>query len=855
MGHNTQPVVIFQMTSGNPYQIIYISTQIWSMTGYKPEECQSIPNFWSATAVLEDKNPVENDIQQAVANKESFQLTYRLITKEGRQATVHLEGLPDKKSKASQLIYQGLLSLINQNESSEENFRQTSLTLEKLLAESTADLDRRALQLTTLYQISVELAEQHSLSTIYPLIVERSMKLLVASSAAVYLFDPRQKDFEAVCTSGSAVVLHSRTQMGEGVIGSAGMTGQIMIVNDYSSHVKKFPHTRKLPVRALMAAPMLYNGDLMGIIAVFEEADIKHQFREADGNILMLMAGQLASSIHNCRLLEEVSEKSAQLTLLYDAGLALNSVLEPKAQLEFLLKIAKEALHADRAAFFRFIDVQAEYRYDLGLGYQEQVLEAMKRLKITSADDYNLVAWVGKSRLPVNVPDVYLDPRYFAVDPAIRSMLLVSVEHENHLLGVLSMSAERQNNFNPQEERLLNLYANEVAIAIENARLFNEARDHLKRSQYLRTIDQSISASFDLRATLNVVLDQFISQLGVDAADVLLVNPYSQTLNYTTGRGFRTLALQQTHLKIGSGLAGKAAYERRILMIPDLAAESDWLSQSPHLAAEGFVSYYAVPFLSKGLVKGVLEIFSRSLLTPDREWLEFLESLERQLAIATGNSIMFDDLQRSNIEVIEAYDATLEGWLRALDLRDKETQGHTRQVVEKTLLMARALSFSREELVHIRRGALLHDFGKIGIPDSILTKAGPLTEAEWVVMRNHPVYAYNMIYPIAYLRPALDIPYCHHEKWDGSGYPRGIKGKFIPQAARIFAVVDVWEALSAPRIYRPEPWPEDKIRQYLVDQSGKHFDPEMVEVFFKILPGSGAMDEKPVQSQPGAADL
>ncbi len=181
-----------------------------------------------------------------------------------------------------------------------------------------------------------------------------------------------------------------------------------------------------------------------------------------------------------------------------------------------------------------------------------------------------------------------------------------------------------------------------------------------------------------------------------------------------------------------------------------------------------------------------------------------------------------------------AYDATIEGWSHAMDLRDKETEGHTQRVTELTLKMALALHVGEENLAHIRRGALLHDIGKLGVPDAILLKEGKLTDEEWVIMRKHPTYACEMLSQIEYLRPALDIPYCHHEKWDGTGYPRGLKGEEIPLAARMFAVVDVWDAVTSDRPYRPA-WTKEQALTYIIEHSGTHFDPEIVQVFLKVI--------------------
>ncbi len=356
----------------------------------------------------------------------------------------------------------------------------------------------------------------------------------------------------------------------------------------------------------------------------------------------------------------------------------------------------------------------------------------------------------------------------------------------------------------------------------------------LMRLAALRDIDVAITSSLDLRVTLMVILDEVIDQLSVDAADILLLNPRTHVLEYAESRGFRTTALRQTHLRLGEGHAGCAALERRTVQVSNLSSREDSLTRSPLLAGEGFAEYIAVPLISKGHVKGVLEIFHRSSISPDREWMDFLESLATQAAIAVDNAEMFNELERSNIELKRAYDTTLEGWSRALDYRDKETEGHSRRVTDLTAQIALAMGMSDEELVHVRRGALLHDIGKLGVPDSILLKPGKLTAEEWEVMKKHPIISYEVLSPISFLRQAVDIPYCHHEKWDGSGYPRGLKGEQIPLAARIFAIVDVWDALQSDRPYRPA-WSREATMEYIRQQTGIQFDPKVSEVFAMVI--------------------
>jgi HD-GYP domain-containing protein (c-di-GMP phosphodiesterase class II) len=233
-------------------------------------------------------------------------------------------------------------------------------------------------------------------------------------------------------------------------------------------------------------------------------------------------------------------------------------------------------------------------------------------------------------------------------------------------------------------------------------------------------------------------------------------------------------------------------------------------------------------------VIGTLVVGRRSPLPVDEDWMEFLDALAGQAAMAIESVRALEQVQRSRLELSVAQEATIEGWARALDLRDRETGDHTLRVAELSVDMGRLSGMSPDELVHLRHGALLHDIGKMGVPDSILHKAGPLSDDEWAVMKRHPVYAYELLNPIIHLRPALEIPYCHHERWDGSGYPRGLAGEAIPVAARLFSVVDVWDALRSNRPYRAA-WPNERVLDYITDNAGKQFAPRSVELFKAAL--------------------
>ncbi len=354
----------------------------------------------------------------------------------------------------------------------------------------------------------------------------------------------------------------------------------------------------------------------------------------------------------------------------------------------------------------------------------------------------------------------------------------------------------------------------------------------IKHLNVLHSIEKAITSTLDLNIILDILIEKVITQLKIDAVAVLLLKQHTQILEYVVSRGFRTSALKHTKLKLGESNAGRAAIERNIVTISNLKEDLDGFIRSELFPQEEFISYIAVPLIAKGEVKGVLELFHRTPLNTAPGWVEFIETVADGAAIAIDNATVYKEVRRSNVELTHAYDTTIEGWSRAMDLRDKETEGHSQRVTEITVNIARKIGI-KEELEHIKRGALLHDIGKMGIPDNILLKPGRLTDEEWKIMKKHPVYAYELLYPIEYLRPAIDIPYYHHEKWDGTGYPRGFKGKDIPLSARIFAIVDVWDALLSDRPYRPA-WSKEKALEHIKSQAGTHFEPEVVDIFLKM---------------------
>jgi|LFRM01.1.fsa_nt_gb HD-GYP domain-containing protein (c-di-GMP phosphodiesterase class II)/DNA-binding LacI/PurR family transcriptional regulator len=360
-------------------------------------------------------------------------------------------------------------------------------------------------------------------------------------------------------------------------------------------------------------------------------------------------------------------------------------------------------------------------------------------------------------------------------------------------------------------------------IAELNTNLATEV-EHLSS---LRIIDQAITGVHDRTMLLNVLMSEILTQQKADGIIISLIDPAGSTPIVAASRGVRNLFPDD---------------ERPIavtpLFVPDLTTKTgDDIDNERQIlfAEEDYTGYCRVPLSVHGEVNGILELFTRRPLPEGSGWRHFLETLAGQAAIAIENDRLVHGLKRANTCLRESYNTTIEGWSRALDLRDHETEGHCIRVAQMSVRLGRKLGLDEHDIENLYRGALLHDIGKVGIPDSILLKPGPLTHEERTIMNKHPKYAHDLLAPIEFLLPALSVPWCHHEKWDGTGYPQGLKGKDIPLFARIFAVIDVWDALSSERPYRG-PWEREKVVAYLRAESGTHFDPDVVNAFLEFLP-------------------
>jgi PAS domain S-box-containing protein len=761
---------------------------------------------------------------------------------------LHWDGLPNTRSEIAVPIHSGdrLLGIIDLQSTQVNAFDDSDVeALSVLAGQFAVALDNtrlfeqtkhRAQEFEAIFRVSSALRSAVTRADMLAVSLDQIGKLFDTHAAAIALVDEHNHGIHVTLGSGGWASLTGQKLSTEAASWEYVIATGKTYCNNYINGSMTIPATAiGEDIRAMACVPLISQEMTIGALAIGRHYDIS----EEDLRALIGIGDMIANAIQRSSLYEKTQQHADLMVTVSSIGRSLAETLNIE---EIYARLAQAVLdlYPDIAAvLISEFDPSSEMitcAYGLSDGQRIEVTE-LPPLPL-APQNQGTQSWVIRERKPLIVDDL---PNKLTIKYTLgkanresQSAVYAPLLAKGEVLGLIQVQSYSPARFTKGDAELLMLIANTGAIAIENARLFAEIRQRMLRMSALRTMDMAISSSFDLRVTLNVLLDQVTSQLGVDAACILLYNVHSRTLEYTAGRGFRSVTNSPISLRLDQSLAGRAALERRVIHIPNLRSTAGTRPLLHSILEENFISYYATPLLAKGQVKGVLEIYNHTSLNPDAEWKEYLETLAGDAAIAIDNATMFNDLQRSNVELTLAYDRTLEGWSRALELRDEETEGHAHRVNEMTLKLAVAMGVGESELQHIRRGALLHDIGKMGVPDQILHKPGPLSEEEWEIMRLHPVHAYELLSRIPYLKPALDIPYCHHERWDGTGYPNGLKGEEIPLSARIFAAVDVWDALLSKRPYR-DAWPEEKVISYLGQESGKHFDPVVIDRFLHLL--------------------
>jgi HD-GYP domain-containing protein (c-di-GMP phosphodiesterase class II)/PAS domain-containing protein len=469
-------------------------------------------------------------------------------------------------------------------------------------------------------------------------------------------------------------------------------------------------------------------------------------------------------------------------------------------------------------------------------GYAEKGLAEWVQHKKFKIDEIASVADIIRTKKHILTSDCETDASWTVIAETawIKSNIMAPLLADGRVIGFLNIDSTTRGFFNEENAKKLVSFTDQISTALKNAHLFEDLRKRMNRMQAMTQIDQAINSSLDLNISLEIILMQAREQLRADGVDILLVDDINQRLVFSKARGFKTDVINKTNLRLGTGLPGNAVLERSIVSIPDLETATESFFKNVLIEQEGFKSYYCVPLVTKGQLKGVMEIFFKQHFQADQEWLEFLGTLAQQSAIAINNAELLNSLQAGQFDLVNAYENALQGWSDSIENQIGGNKGNPQRVVEAAVKIAEKMGMNRTDLANFKRGAMLHDIGNAAIPASLLGKPGALTEDEWQIIRTHPLQARTMLTKSKYLANAMDIPCFHHEKWDGSGYPQGLKAEAIPLAARIYSVADAWDALTSDRPYR-KAWSMLKTMKYIHAQSGIAFDPTVVNAFEELL--------------------
>lgn len=765
-----------------------------------------------------------------------------------RRATV--PGTPETAGKleslmASPLILRGkTIGVINAwrlkdnglfNES-ELNFllgiaHQVSICIEssKLFQATT----RQAQEAAAIAEVGRDISATLQLDTVLQRIASYAMNLLHAETSAVYLANPATGTLQAIAALGmdAEAIKSDPLPIGTGILGNIALQNLGEIVNDTANDPRTIivKGTEKNPLEHLMGVPILLKDKHSGMLAVWRSG-IGAEFALRELDFLTNLARQAAVAIENARLYNEAQRRLKELEIINRVSTSLRVTPSFDEMLPILLNETLKLTGTSHGSIWLYDHTSDKLVQRAASGMESRLKhKSLSPMEGIIGYTFRTGKTYQSSELKNDV--LLLEGERETMIPGY-SAFCIPIQSTAGPVGVLAVIVEKARQIS-EEIHLLAILAEITGNSIHRAQLYEQSQRQVRRLTSLRDIDSAIASSFDLRLTLNILMDQTVSHLNVDAVNIGLYHPDLQSLTYLNGVGFTIPSPTRPQIRMGEGLAGQVLIRQQTCHITNLQHAPEAANEIL-IKREGFVTYIGIPLIVKGQIKGVFEVFHRSTLSPTPDWMEFLHTLAGQAAIAIDSSQLFENLQRSNQELIQAYDTTLEGWARALELRDRETEGHTRRVTELTMRLARYIGVNDNEMVNIYRGVLLHDIGKMGVPDHILKKDGRLTEEEWAEMRKHPVYAYNLLSPISFLRGVLDIPYCHHERWDGKGYPRGLKGEQIPLSARIFSVVDNWDALLSDRPYR-KAWPFEKVKEYLRECAGTLLDPRIVEIFLAMI--------------------
>jgi putative nucleotidyltransferase with HDIG domain len=682
--------------------------------------------------------------------------------------------------------------------------------------------------------------------------LEQAAKLAAADGAECHLVNSSgelqfttQYNLEPDFVSGS---LDIRFPLGTGIPGMALTNQKAFFIPDIEAEetYQRQNLAQKAFYRSLLCIPLSGMDSLLGTFTLYfrKRAQLTAGLRET----VTAIGKQLGISIERAHLFQQTTEQLKELQILQTVANALNRSANIQEALERSLEAVITAMNM-RCGWVVLLDGFQKNRLAASYNLPPELDPADWSAMRTHCRCIELLQ-LGKLDAAIKIVECQQLKRVTSPDYPYHSHASIPVRAGTKFLGNLNIVPPSGSAITIENYRLFNSIGDQIGVAIERARLYEQAKEQrTQEQQILLGHGQMLLGEHNLQTILDQTIKVVSDVLQVEYAALALVAPGGNVYSIKTELGFPSQKMQEAvDIPVTDNSAISLSIRTKTpIIIPDINLEKQLKTYITDHNIK-LTSSLIVPMLMGAEALGGIAVYSQSPRQWSEDEIRLLSLLANQTAIAIENTRLFkaEHTIRKRAEALHlqtikqaqditlAYDATIEGWSHALDLRDKETEEHTLRVTNLTLQLAQAIGVSDSALIHIRRGALLHDIGKMGIPDNILRKSGALSDEEWSMMRQHPRLAYEMLSAIVYLLPALDIPYCHHEKWDGTGYPRGLKGEEIPLAARIFAIVDVFDALTSDRPYRPA-WTTKEAVEHIHEQAGIHFDPQVANAFLRLI--------------------
>lgn len=783
--------------------LTYMSGQTRNILAYEPEE--ALIN-WKEFLTDHPVNQRGLMLKQQAIDTGEPQEPYvlELKAKNGRHVWVEARETPVVRDGKTVSIV-GALTNITERKEAEER------------------MERQLAELTVLHAVATAGSQSNSEDELIEKSTQIISGMLYPDNCGILLLNPEG----TILKPHSAYRGASPDSLIQGFPLSMGVTGQVAAsgipirIGDVAT-ASAFIETTT-GIHSELCVPIRVNQKIIGVLNA--EGRKFNAFDGEDERLMNTVAGALGTALERIRLFKTEQKQRQNAEHIREATAALTSTLKLPDLYDTILTSLEKILPCDSASIV--LEKNGEMEIVAGRGFPENSRIVGRTLPTGGR-------WqeIQKSQYPMILADAQADTKFqsWRETSYIHGWLGIPMIVEDVVIGFINVDSHQINKYTEEDAALGQTFANQAAMAIKNAILYKSEQRRHQETEKLRQAATAVASSLNLKEVLGLLLDALKDVVPFDSASIIMPE----------GENFRIVAAQglpDQHQMLNTAYPANNQLLRHVLtsgqplILKD--AQLDDRFQKWH-TSNYIHGWMAVPMIARGQTIGfiTLDSFAPGAFNPGDA--ELAQSFAHQASIAIENTRLFENLQKTNFELSQAYDTTLEGWGKALELRDKETQGHTLRVTNLTIKLARRMGYNIEQLIQLRRGVLVHDIGKMGVPDQILHKKGPLTKKEWEEMRKHPQYAFDLLYPITYLRPALEVAYCHHEWWDGTGYPRGLRDTQIPPTARIFAVVDVWDALLYERSYR-KAWSKKKVMKYIQDQAGTHFDPQVVKVFLQMV--------------------